>query len=217
MITVLTPSVGTQHLSKAVASVRNQSIPVRHIIVADGKKHLKDVMREAISGWDGKHPEPEVVWLPDNTGKDLWNGHKIYAHFSQLLDTDYLCLLDEDNTLEPEHCESLLERTKKYGYAWSYRNIFLNGIKIGKDTKESIGHPRYVGYDLVDTSCWMFARHNFPILHNILVQWSGDRTLTEAVKREYPESFYSACTGMHTLNYNAPTNKEAFYRSICED
>lgn len=215
MITVLTPSVGTKHLSKAVASVRNQTIPVRHVIVADGKQYLKDVMREAVSGWDGKSPEPEVCWIPDNTGKDQWNGHKIYAHYAQLIDTDYICLLDEDNTFEPNHCESLLERTKMYGFGWSYRNIYLDGSSIGKDKKESIGHPRHVGYNLVDTSCWMFARHAFPILHSILTPWSGDRDLTERVKRDFGV-FHSACTGMHTMNYNAPINKETFYRSICE-
>ncbi len=90
MITVLTPSIGTKYLSRAVQSVRNQTVPVRHVIVSDGKQHLKDVLREATKGWDGKHPEPEVCWIPDNTGKDKWNGHKIYAHYAQLLDTDYL-------------------------------------------------------------------------------------------------------------------------------
>jgi glycosyltransferase involved in cell wall biosynthesis len=217
MITVLTPSIGTKYLSRAVASVRNQTTPVRHVIVADGKQHLKAVLSEATKGWDGKHPEPEVCWIPDNTGRDKWNGHKIYAHYSQLLDTDYLCLLDEDNTFEPEHCESLLERAKKYGFAWSYRNVFLGDNYIGKDVRESIGNQTFVGYNLVDTSCWMFARPNFHLIQAILTQWSGDRDLTNRVIHEYEGIFYPACTGQHTLNYYAPQDKSDFYRRICED
>lgn len=192
-------------------------MPVRHVIVADGKQHLKDVLREATKGWDGKHPEPEVCWIPDNTGKDKWNGHKIYAHYSQLLDTDYLCLLDEDNTFEPEHCESLLERARKYGFAWSYRKVFLGDNYIGKDVRESIGSQAFVGYNLVDTSCWMFARNNFKLLRGILTPWSGDRDLTNLVIHENEGIFYSACTGQHTMNYNAPLDKAEFYRRICED
>jgi glycosyltransferase involved in cell wall biosynthesis len=216
MITVITPSIGTKYLSRAVASVRNQTIPVRHVIVADGKQHLKDVLRESTLGWDGTHPEPEVCWIPDNTGKDKWNGHKIYAHYAQLIDTDYICLLDEDNTFEPEHCESLLERAQKYGIAWSYRNIYLGDNYIGKDIRESIGNGSFVGYDLVDTSCWMFGTDTLPMLKNILKPWDGDRRLTEAVK-EYTKVFHSACTGQHTMNYNAPLDKADFYRRICED
>ena len=217
MITVLTPSIGTKWLSRAVESVRRQTAPVRHVIVADGKQHLKDVLREATRGWDGTHPEPEVCWIPDNTGKDKWNGHKIYAHYAQLLDTDYLCLLDEDNTIEPEHCASLLERAQKYGFAWSYRKVFLGDNYIGKDVRESIGNQSFVGYNLVDTSSWMFARPNLALLRGILTPWSGDRDLTNLVIRENEGVFYSACTGQHTLNYYAPQDKAPFYRRICED
>jgi hypothetical protein len=216
MITVLTPSIGTKYLSRAVESVRKQTIPVRHVIVADGKQHLKDVLRESTLGWDGTHPEPEVCWIPDNTGRDKWNGHKIYAYYAQLLDTDYICLLDEDNTFEPEHCESLLERAQMYGVAWSYRRIFLGNEYVGKDVKESIGNQSFVGYNLVDTSCWMFARPNFNLLSGILTPWSGDRDLTDRVIREYSGDFYSACTGQHTLNYYAPPDKANFYRRITE-
>jgi hypothetical protein len=217
MITVITPSVGTKHLGRAVASVRKQTVPVRHLIVADGKQHLKDVLRESTAGWDGTNPEPEVCWIPDNTGNSLWNGHKIYAHYSRLLDTEYICLLDEDNTLQPNHCESLLERASKYGFAWSYRNIYLGGEYVGKDVKESIANKSFVGYNLVDTSCWMFRRDNFHLISAILVPWSGDRNLTEDMRGTKSDTFYSACTGQHTLNYNAPLDKADFYRRICED
>jgi hypothetical protein len=200
-----------------VRSVQLQTVPVRHIVVADGSQYLADVTKYAMRGWQmGNHPLPAITSVPDNTGKDLWNGHKIYAHYAQLLDTDFLALLDEDNEYLPHHIESLVERADKYGFAWSYRNIYLDGRFVGKDVKESIGLPSFVGYNLVDTSSWMFARRNFFALHGILHPWSGDRTLTETVKGSRANDFFSACTGQHTLNYHAPTAKADFYRSICE-
>jgi len=215
MITVITPTIGTKHLQRAIRSVRAQTVPCRHIIVADGSKHYQDVLFQAHEAWDGTTPAPEVYCIPDNTGKDKWNGHKIYAHFSQLLDTDFLALLDEDNEFLPNHCESLHERADKYGFAWSYRNIYLGSEYVGKDVMESIGSATLIGYDLVDTSSWMFRRDQFDLLHAILVPWSGDRNLTSQVRGFLADKFYSACTGQHTMNYYAPLDKAEFYREIC--
>jgi hypothetical protein len=216
MITVITPSIGTKYLQRAIRSVRAQTVPCRHIIVADGTKHYQDVLFQAHEAWDGTTPAPEVYCIPDNTGKEKWNGHKIYAHFSQLLDTDFLALLDEDNEFLPNHIESLHERADKYGFAWSYRNIYLGSEYIGKDVRESIGAGKYVGYDLVDTSSWMFRRDNLDLLSGILVPWEGDRTLTRMLKQYSGDKFYSACTTQHTMNYYAPLDKADFYRSICQ-
>jgi hypothetical protein len=215
MITVITPSIGTKYLQRAIRSVMAQTVPCRHIIVADGTKHYQDVLFQAHEAWDGTTPAPEVYCIPDNTGKDKWNGHKIYAHFSQLLDTDFLALLDEDNEFLPNHCESLHERADKYGFAWSYRNIYLGSEYVGKDVRESIGASTFVGYDLVDTSSWMFRRDQFDLLSGILVPWEGDRTLTRMLKQYSGDKFYSACTGQHTTNYYAPLDKAEFYREIC--
>jgi hypothetical protein len=38
-VTVLTPSVGTDELARCVESVGGQSVTVRHVVVADGKKY----------------------------------------------------------------------------------------------------------------------------------------------------------------------------------
>lgn len=213
MITVITPSIGTPQLRRAIESVAKQTIPVRHVIVADGEKHLDDVLFQA-SLAEVNRP-PIVTWIPDNTGHDHWNGHKIYAHYSPLIETEFVALLDEDNEFLPEHCELLHERAEKYGFAWSYRNIICGDVK-GRDTKESIGTPNQhpaVSYRLVDTSCWMFRKDKVKHLRHILEPWSGDRKLTEMVFHHEPD-FYSACTGRHTMNYYAPVANKAFYKSI---
>lgn len=215
--TVLTPTIGTEHLARAVRSVQEQTIPVRHVIVADGEKHLADVVRVVSGSWNGKNPRPVVTWIPDNTGADLWNGHKIYAHYAPLLDADYVFLLDEDNAYTPNHVETMLERAERYGFAWSYRNIICGDVR-GKDIRESIGvagqHPA-VNYRLVDTSCWCFGREKIRHLRHILRQWDGDRKLTEMVAH-FEDDFHNACTGMHTMDYYAPEANIDFFRSIVQ-
>jgi hypothetical protein len=215
-VTVLTPSIGTPALAKAVESVQNQTVPVRHVIVADGKKHLHNVLQNTTLGWDGKRNEPTVTWLPDNTGQPDWYGHRIYANYAQLLDTDYLFLLDEDNEYLPNHVESMLERAEMFGFAWSYRHIRC-GDFYGKDIGESIGiagqHPS-VNYRLVDTSSWAFSREKLRRLRHIEHRWGADRRLTEAMV-SLEDAFHSACTGQHTLIYNAPVKNLPFYTSIC--
>jgi glycosyltransferase involved in cell wall biosynthesis len=216
-VTVLTPSIGTPALEQAVRSVQLQTVPVRHIVVADGSQYLADVTKYAMRGWQmGNHPLPVITSVPDNTGQPDWYGHRIYANYAQLLDTDYLFLLDEDNEYLPNHVESMLERAEMFGFAWSYRNIRC-GDFYGKDIRESIGvagqHPS-VNYRLVDTSSWAFSREKLRRLKHIEHRWGADRRLTEAMV-SLEDAFHSACTGQHTLIYNAPVKNLPFYTSIC--
>src|SRR5690606_15105069 len=93
---------------------------LRHMIVVDGSRFIDDF--DSICS---KLPNGLTYnFLPDNTGAGGWNGHKIYAHFAQLLDTDYLFLLDEDNTFDPNHIASLLPIAEKHGFAWSMRKVY---------------------------------------------------------------------------------------------
>ena len=215
-VTVLTPTIGTPHLERAVRSVQAQTVPVRHLVVSDGDKYKSDVTKYAMRGWIDGNPLPIITSLPDNTGQPDWYGHRIYANYSQLIDTDYLFLLDEDNEYTPDHVETMLQKARRYGYAWSYRQVQCGELR-GDDHWESMGadngHP-YVPYRLVDTSSWCFSRRKIPLLRNIEHQWGADRNLTEGVISNEP-SFPFACTKKHTLIYHASEDHIKFYTAIC--
>jgi len=218
-ITVLTPSIGTIELGKAVDSVARQTrnVGVEHIVVADGRKHESNVSRIAMGGWQGIGSTPRIYSIPHNTGANGWNGHKIYAHFSQLLDTDYLFLLDEDNWFEPNHIETLLPIAQEYGYAWSLRNVYTkSGEYIGVDRKESIGKSLMpnADYALVDTSCWCLRRDQIPYLSYFLTPWSGDRTFTQIMISKYID-ITQASSGLATMNYRSPDHLTQFFTNIC--
>jgi glycosyltransferase involved in cell wall biosynthesis len=215
-ITVLTPTIGTPHLERAVRSVQAQTVPVRHLVVSDGAKYKSDVTKYAMRGWIDGNPPPVIASLQDNTGQPDWYGHRIYANYSQLIDTDYLFLLDEDNEYTPDHVETMLEKAMRYGYAWSYRQIQcadFSGIDYWESMGADKGHPS-VPYSLVDTSSWCFSRRRIPLLRHIEHRWGADRNLTEGVIANEP-TFHYACTKKHTLIYHAPEKYSKFYNIIC--
>jgi glycosyltransferase involved in cell wall biosynthesis len=216
-ITVLTPSIGTPDLSSAVESVARQThTDVMHIVIADGKKYESDTRKFAMNGWKGIGSTPRIYAIPHNTGANGWNGHKIYAHLSQLLDTDFLLLLDEDNAFEPNHVETLIPIAERHGYAWSLRKVYdKGGNYIGTDTAESIGlHLDGAGYALVDTSCWCLRRDEIPMLRHFLEPWSGDRRFTEAMIARH-EGIQAGCTGTATMLYSAPDHLIEHFKKVC--
>jgi hypothetical protein len=219
-ITVLTPTIGTPDLERCVNSVSTQTInnthSVRHLVVADGKQYLADATKYAMKGWQGEGLTPRIYTVPDNTGGGGWYGHRIYAYYSQLLDCDYLFLLDEDNTYDTEHIESLIPIADKYGFAWSLRKVYKkDGEFMGYDNQESIGlHLNGQGYALVDTSSWCFRSDAIPMLTNICGQWGADRQLTSAMLTRYG-SLVQACSNKHTMNYYAPDNLIDYFTQIC--
>jgi glycosyltransferase involved in cell wall biosynthesis len=219
-ITVLTPTIGTPDLERCVNSVSRQTINskhnVRHLVIADGKQHLADVTKYAMKGWLGEGLTPRIYAVPDNTGGGGWYGHRIYAFYSQLIECDYLLLLDEDNTYEPNHIESLIPIAAKHGFAWTKRKVYTKeGEYLGVDQQESIGvQLNGAGYALVDTSAWCFRADNIHMLTNICGQWGADRQLTRAMLDKHG-SLVQAQSDYATMNYYTPDNLIDHFKNIC--
>ena len=204
-IAVLTPATNIKDATKAHYSVLGQDTQyeIDHVIVNDGfnKDQFKQLEKTA-----------KVIHLPYNTGKmdgGNWYGHKIYAHFSQLIDADYLCLLDEDNYYEPTHIKDVVDKAIEFGVGWSYRKIIdRNNEYIGIDKYESICDTKRVKYLLVDTSTWCFARQNFEDVKFIEEKWGADRKLTtHMVKKIGLDNIHAACTKNPTLVYKATNQR----------
>jgi len=205
-IVVLTPATNLKNASKAHYSVLGQETKheVEHVIVNDGFDPDQ---------FESLKETAKVVHLPNNTGKlnkGNWYGHKIYAHFSQLMDADYLCLLDEDNYFEPDHIDQVCLKAQKYGIGWSYRKVvdWVNSY-IGIDKYESICSYDKVNYLLVDTSTWCISRSNIPELKAIEGEWGADRKFTEHMVRKFGhEHVLNACTKNPTMVYKVTDQKK---------
>ena len=204
-ITVLTPSSGSHLLEEAHRSVLNQTIKCRHVIVNDGKDtRLFDRYRSTA----------HVIDLPDNTHQGEWYGHRIYADITSLIDADFLCFLDEDNTYQENHVEVSVNHCRGQKFAWSYRNLMTEaGAIVGIDDFESICDPYEAGYALIDTSGWTFSRDGMYLCKYIKGKWGADRKLTEEVLDIFNMAHVrSRCTSQHTYNYRMPQRLEAFFR-----
>lgn len=191
LVVIVTPTVGTKHLVRCVKSVQNQTYAnlVQHWIVVDGIAFLPRVT--SILDSVGKNlPNVRMCVIPSNTGHGQWNGHRVYAAFSYLINAPYVTWLDEDNTFLPNHIETCVKTIKELPHpAWVYawRSLYMDEDTTPlQDKCESMGGIRHTFLNkddyLADTSC-MFLSTSLAMrfapcwLHKRV----ADRNLTKAL------------------------------------
>lgn len=205
-IQVITPTIGTKYVQQAIDSVKNQTIPTEHLVVCDGRVDNEFKVYE-----NGKS-----ILLPENTGHDGYNGHRIYAAFPMLTDADYILFLDEDNWFEPNHVEKLVNFIQERDLQWAYslRNIVRqDGTFVIADNCESLGKWQSVfppNHHFVDTNCYCFKR-KYLMRHSH--QFFGDsffmdRLFYNEMAKLLPEF---DCNGEHTINYRVRPHHEAMH------
>lgn len=205
-VAIITPTIGTNYLRKNLQSVSSQTYKdVKHIVVADGPEY-QDKVNEIVKDFDDKI----VFNLPENTGANGYNGHRIYASIPYLIDADYFIFLDEDNWIEPNHVQSLVDIAKKFDWVFSLRKIIdKEDNYICNDDCESLGlwHTCLSENEFfVDVGCYFLpkrialqtapmwyrrARHpeEQPEVDRLLIQILRQNKLTYGT------------TGEYTLNY----------------
>lgn len=163
---VITPSIGSPHLSKAIDSVLKQDYKdILHLIVVDGSM-FESAVNDIINRFSTEMCKSTTI--PFNTGANGMNGHRIYASFPLLMNSDYVFFLDEDNWWDADHVSTLINLLEDRNIDWAYsmRKIFTyKGEYIGEDNCESIGP--YLPYSstvknwpsYIDTNCYAFKRN----------------------------------------------------------
>ncbi|SEF11003.1 hypothetical protein SAMN02787142_7625 [Burkholderia sp. WP9] len=145
----------------------------------------------------------DICALTANVGRNGFYGHRVYAVFSHLTDSDLICFLHQDNWLEPDHVASLLDaiETNAWDWAFVFRNVVdSDGAFLVHDEWQSVGPWNQTSpHKLVDTNCYClrmsvaqrFASH----LHGGLRQ---DRAFYAALSQGAPNY---GTTGQYTVNY----------------
>jgi len=224
--TVITPTIGSKKLLDAVKSIQEQTYgSVRHLIVVDGEEHFKAVADLNLQELAGKK-NIRIVCTPENTGQGSqgFYGHRIYAAYPHLVNTDYILFLDEDNWYEPNHVETLVQtaESKNLDFSFSLRKIFSpEGKYLTDDNCESLGRwpifmsrrSPYGEQFLIDTSSFCFKR-NFieKTCHFWHHGWGGDRHFLYAVK---DHAKYDT-NGKHTLCYRLDGNPNSVTKEFFE-
>jgi len=210
-LTIITPTTGSKHLSKAISSVQGQTKKVTHLIVVDGPECIDDVHRQI----PVKPMMPiEILVLPENVGryngKDYY-GHRVYSGIPAVVNSDFISFLDEDNWVWPTFAQKMLDAVQKNGalIATCRRGIYAeNETFICNDDFESVGDNGQ--YILHDTNTYLFdreyyVRHLSPFIYG---NWGADRPLSEKVA----ENPYHVHITDHLSCYRAPHRLYGFFR-----
>jgi len=194
LITVITPTTGSDYLMINISSVRKQTYKhIQHLIVADGRKV------------NIKHAD--LIHLPYPTGLDRYNGHKIYGAMTYIAKGDYITFLDEDNYYDPTHIESLVDVIGDNEWAYSFRKIVdKNGNHLTDDNCESIGDfPNVFQENFIDVGCFFMSKHIALEVSPLWYRQAREPGIEEVdrVLSKYLIQVPHTTTYKHTLNYRA--------------
>lgn len=210
-ILVITPTTGSIELVDAIHSVRDQTIPVDHLVVCDGNKFKEETKHIVNKICEGSGAE--ACYLPYNTGGGGFYGHRIMAGFSHLVNHDYVLFLDQDNWFEPNHVETMVKEIERFNLDWCYslRKIFdKNKNFICDDNCESLGRwPAWVNENafLIDSSSYCFKTSFLKQVGYVWDHgWGADRRFYTILKDLFKHQNYT-CTGNHTLCYRLGGNE----------
>lgn len=212
---VITGSIGKSldEVIQCIESVKTQTIPTKHLIVVDGKEHIKDIQFII----DRYEHDIDYCVLPYNTGKNGFYAHRIMAGFAHLHDHEYVLFLDADNWYEKKHVESLISdiESNDLHFSYSFRKIYdKEGNYICKDLCESLGdfpiwgNPNN-GY-LVDTSSYCFKSDFFKRVSQYWNHgWGADRRFFSIMKELETLNGKFKSSNLFTLCYRLGGNENS--------
>jgi glycosyltransferase involved in cell wall biosynthesis len=203
--TVIIPTTGSPDLLQAVQSVLNQSYPTDCYVVIDGKDNVVKTIE--LLGDLVENDRLHTAILPINVGANGFYGHRVYAAFTHLVNTDYVLYLDQDNWFKPTHVESCIKtiQDKKLDWCYSLRDIYENNTFICHDDCESLGKwQTYHGVNHVDTNSYCLKTE---IAIKLASAWHGgwgqDRVFLATVSQYFKK--YD-CTNEYSVNYRVAGN-----------
>lgn len=214
-VAIVTPTTGSDYLKDVIDSVNAQTYTeIDHYVFIDGKER-EEQAQKILQANPSRYRQ--LISLPQSTGRDNYNGHRIYGAASFLVNADYICFLDEDNWLEPNHVETLVNEIRKGNtWAYSFRKIVDSEKNfICNDDCESLGMWKSVLNDnFMDVGCW-FVPRNIAVLvapcwfrraRHPQEQPEVDRLISNILLDNYHKF---GCTKQYTLNYRVGNRSDS--------
>jgi glycosyltransferase involved in cell wall biosynthesis len=204
-VTVIIPTTGAPELSKAIESVLLNHDTICYV-VCDGEENAGKV--KVITSEFAGNKNLKVSVLPINVGANGFYGHRVYASFTHLVNTEYVLYLDQDNWFHPDHVQSCVDTIEEGKLDWCYslRKIrSKDGTFICNDDCESLGKwQSYHGINHVDTNSYCLKTS---VAIQLASAWHGgwgqDRVFLATVSKYFPN--YD-CTKKYSVNYRVDGN-----------
>jgi len=217
-VTVIIPTIGQPSLTKAIKTCNpwyQTYKNIHNLVVVDGPKYYDAAVKQIAKS----DCEVKLTSTPYNTGGNGFYGHRIYAAYPHLINTDYVAFLDEDNWWDEHHLGSMIELLERNNHDWvhSLRKVVLeDGKYLDDDCCESIGRwpiwfsPEDNPQHLVDTSSYLFKTDFLiKVCNHWHSGWGGDRRFFHIITKVMGHDNYGT-TGLHTLNYKLPNMEKAY-------
>jgi glycosyltransferase involved in cell wall biosynthesis len=215
--TVIIATTGVPELKSAIKSVLEQTYPTKCYVVADGIRNHSRTRVIVEDFLDRKNIE--ICYLPLNVGADGFYGHRVYAAFTHLVDTEYVLYLDHDNLLDKDHVQTCINLIEKNKLDWCYslrKIIDKEGNYLCNDDCESLGKwPTYHGVHLTDTNTFCIKTEVAIKLCQVWhMKWGADRVFPSAMSEYFPNF---DCTGKYTSSYRVNGNPGSVNKEFFEN
>ena len=214
--TVIIPTTGSPEVKKAIQSVLDQTYQTTCYVVCDGEEHMDAAM--AVTQEFKKYKKLKFAALQLNVGAKGFYGHRIYAAFPHLVDTEFVLFLDQDNWLDPDHVLSCVHTIRNGNLQWAYslrKIVDKDGNFLINDDCESLGKwASFQGYNHVDTNAYciptVIATKICQVWHG---GWGQDRIFLQAMSQHFPN--YDT-TGKYSVNYRLDGNPGSVTKEFFE-
>ena len=206
--TVIIPTTGSPLVKDAIESVLNQSYHTQLYLVVDGNEHANKI-RDILDVNKLSDHSINICVLPENVGAKGFYGHRVYAAFTHLINTEHVLYLDQDCFLDNDHVETIIHTIETNDLDWCYslrKIVDRNGNYMCNDDCESLGKWNPVmKYHHVDTNCYCIktsvATKISQVWHG---GWGQDRVFYSVISEHF-KNF--DCSGKYTLNYRLDGNE----------
>jgi len=203
--TVIIPTTGASTLRDAIESVLKQSYKdTTCYVVCDGEEYKSKVKLIL-----DDYPQVKDCYLPINVGAKGFYGHRVYAAFTHLVNTDYVLYLDQDNWFYDKHVEYCVDTIQRRDLDWCYslRQVHdKSGNFLAFDDCESLGKWKtYHGINHIDTNCYCLKTKTAIQLAQVWHGgWGQDRVFLGAISQYFPKF---DCSNEYSVHYRLDGNK----------
>lgn len=200
-VAIVIPTTGAPLVRQAIESVRAQThAAIQLHVVIDGPEFVA-AFQASTAGMD--LTGIQVTTLPNNVGRNGFYGHRVYAAWSHLVNTDYIAFLDQDNWFEPGHVAALVAAIERHGWQWAFalrRVVSEEGQYLIDDESQSVGPWGETGpLKLVDTNCYCLK---VDTAHRIASHFHGGWGQDRVFYTQLAAAFTNfGCSGQYTVNY----------------